>query len=133
MLKTFQQTINHPISFKGTGLHSGKNSNVRILPGVEDQGVIFKRVDLKQNNFISANYKNVTSSKLCTTLENEFNVKVTTVEHLLAALYIAEIDSAIIEIDNEEVPIMDGSAIDFLDVLLKETETKNVDRKKENI
>ena len=75
MLKTYQQTINHQINFKGTGLHSGKNSNVKILPGVEDQGIVFKRVDLKKNNLVSANYKNVTSSKLCTTLENEFNVK----------------------------------------------------------
>ena len=129
MLKTYQQTINHQINFKGTGLHSGKNSNVKILPGVEDQGIVFKRVDLKKNNLVSANYKNVTSSKLCTTLENEFNVKVSTVEHLLAALYIAEIDSAIIEIDNEEVPIMDGSAKDFLDVLQK-TEIRKLKKKR---
>ena len=90
-----------------------------VKPGTEDQGIIFKRTDLKNNNLIKADYKSVTSAKLCTTLENEYGEKVSTVEHLLAALYIAEIDNAIIEIDNEEVPIMDGSAKNFLDVLNK--------------
>ena len=66
---------------------------------------------------IKANYQNVSSAVLCTTLENSFGVKVSTVEHLLAALYIAEIDNALIEINNEEVPIMDGSAEKFLEVL----------------
>ena len=61
------------------------------------------------NNLVYANYKNVSSAKLCTTLENEHGVKVSTVEHLLAAFYIAEIDNALVEIDNQEVPIMDGS------------------------
>ena len=98
---------------------AGINSKVTIFPGEEDRGIIFKRVDLKQNNLVEANYLNVSSAKLCTTLENNFGVKVSTVEHLLAALYIVGIDNAIIEIDNEEVPIMDGSAKDFLDILNK--------------
>ena len=66
---------------------------------------------------IPANYKNVCSTTLSTTLQNKYGVKVSTVEHLLASLYIAGIDSAIIEIDNEEIPIMDGSAKDFLEIL----------------
>ena len=78
---------------------------------------------------VLANYKSVSSAKLCTTLENNYGVKVSTVEHLLAALYIAEIDNAVIEIDNEEVPIMDGSAIDFLNIL-KETEIKTLTKKR---
>ena len=119
MLEIFQKTISESISFEGIGLHSGKNSKVTITPGKTDQGIIFKRIDLKSNNLVVANYENVSSAKLCTTLENKHGVKISTVEHLLAALYIAGIDNVIIEIDNEEVPIMDGSAKFFLDLLLK--------------
>ncbi len=119
MLKIYQQTILTPVSFSGVGLHTGKSSTLTILPGKEDEGIVFKRVDIKDNNKIKANFKNVSSAKLCTTLENKFGIKVSTVEHLLAALYIAEIDNAIIEINNEEVPIMDGSSKVFLDELRK--------------
>ncbi len=119
MNKIYQQTIINPVNFAGVGLHSGKKSKITILPGKEDNGIIFKRVDVKKNNEIKANFKNVSSAKLCTTLENKFGVKVSTVEHLLAALYIAEIDNAIIEINNEEVPIMDGSSKVFFDELKK--------------
>ena len=129
MLEIYQKTINNPISFEGIGLHSGKKSKITILPAQDDQGIIFKRVDLKNNNLVPANYKNVSSAKLCTTLENNYGVKVSTVEHLLAALYIAEIDNAVIEIDNEEVPIMDGSAIDFLNIL-KKTEIRTLSKKR---
>ena len=117
MLDVYQKTITKPISFEGIGLHSGKKSKITVFPGQDDQGITFKRIDLNDNNLVLANYKSVSSAKLCTTLENNFGVKVSTVEHLLAALYIVGIDNAIIEIDNEEVPIMDGSAKDFLDVL----------------
>ena len=92
---------------------------MKLIPADEDTGIVFKRVDLKKNNVIKANFANVSSAKLCTTLENNFGAKVSTVEHLLAALYIAGVDNAIIEIDNEEVPIMDGSAKDFIEVLNK--------------
>ena len=83
------------------------------MPADENQGIIFKRVDLKINNLIKANYENVSSARLCTTLENANGVKVSTVEHLLAALYIIGVDNVLVEIDNEEVPIMDGSSKDF--------------------
>ena len=116
MMRIYQTTINTPVSFEGIGLHSGLNTKITILPTEADQGITFKRVDLKKNNLIQANFTNVSSAKLCSTLKNEKGVKVSTVEHLLAALYIANIDNAIIEIDNEEVPIMDGSAFDFLKV-----------------
>ena len=129
MLKIYQQTLKKPISFKGIGLHKGKNVNIKILPAKNDQGIIFKRVDLKKNNIVYADYKNVTSAKLCTTLENNHGVKVSTVEHLLAAFYIGEIDNAIVEINNEEVPIMDGSAKDFLD-LFKKLELKQLTKKR---
>jgi len=132
MQNIYQTTLLNSLTFEGVGLHSGKKSIIKINPGVEDSGVVFKRVDLKQNNLIEANYKNVTSAKLCTTLQNKHGAKVSTVEHLLAALYIAEIDNVVIEIDNEEVPIMDGSAKIFLDSL-SSTEIKILTKKRKYI
>ena len=113
MNEDFQKTLSKPITFTGVGLHSGQDSTMTIFPGEENQGIIFRRKDLKENNLVEANYKNVSSAKLCTTLENSNGVKVSTVEHLLAALYISGIDNAIIDINCEEIPIMDGSAKDF--------------------
>ena len=117
MSEIYQKTLSKKVSLKGIGLHSGQNSTVNLIPANEDEGIIFKRVDLNKNNLIKANFKNVSSAKLCTTLENNFGVRVSTVEHLLAALYIIGIDNAVIEIDNEEVPIMDGSSKDFINAL----------------
>ena len=128
MMRIYQTTLNTPVSFEGIALHSGLNTKITILPTEADQGITFKRVDLKKNNLIQANFTNVSSAKLCSTLKNEKGVKVSTVEHLLAALYIANIDNAIIEIDNEEVPIMDGSAKNFISVLNK-TEIKTLKNK----
>ena len=119
MKDMYQKTLTNQISFKGVGLHSGKTSTINLLPAKENQGIVFKRVDLDTNNVIKANFANVSSARLCTTLENDQGIKVSTVEHLLAALYIRGIDNAIVEIDNEEVPIMDGSSRDFLKVLQK--------------
>ena len=119
MNSIYQTTLAKPVIFKGIGLHSGKNSEVKVLPSGANTGVIFKRVDLENKNIIQANYQNVSSAKLCTTIENNSGAKVSTVEHLLAALYIAEIDNALIEINSEEVPIMDGSAKEFLKIFKK--------------
>jgi len=119
MFEIYQKTLSKSVSFKGVGLHSGKSAVIKLLPADEDNGIVFKRIDLKKNNLIKANFANVSSAKLCTTLENNQGVKVSTVEHLLAALYISGIDNAIVEINNEEVPIMDGSSKDFLNVLKK--------------
>ena len=115
MNNVFQKTLSKSVSFKGVGLHSGKNVSIKVFPAKDNEGIVFKRVDLVKNNLIKANFVNVSSAKLCTTLKNRHGVKVSTVEHLLAALYLADIDNAIIEIDNNEVPIMDGSAKIFLE------------------
>ena len=117
MLSLFQKTILKEVSFKGIGLHNGLKSQIRILPLGENSGIVFKRTDLSKNNLIKANFENVCSAKLCTTLQNKFNVTVSTVEHLLAALYITEIDNALIEINNSEVPIMDGSSKEFVETI----------------
>ncbi len=119
MSNVYQKTLSEKISFKGIGLHSGSNSKISVIPASEDHGIVFKRIDVKENNLIEANFRNVSSTKLCTTLENNKGVKVSTVEHLLAAFYISGVDNALVEIDNEEVPIMDGSSKDFLQILNK--------------
>ena len=119
MFDIYQKTLKKELTFKGIGLHSGLNSSIKLIPAQEDSGIIIKRIDLKKNNLIKANYNNVCSARLCTTLENNYGTKVSTVEHLLAAIYIAGIDNVTIEIDNEEIPIMDGSAKDFLEEIKK--------------
>ena len=119
MLKIYQQTIKNKVTFEGIGLHTGKESKIKIIPGTEDQGIIFKRIDLEKDNIVVANYNNVSSAILCTTLQNKKGVKVSTVEHLLAALYVAEIDNVTVEINCDEVPIMDGSAKEFVDGIKK--------------
>ena len=115
MLEINQKTLLEPLTFKGIGLHSGLQSEIKIFPAEANFGIIFIRTDIKKDNQVRALYENVSSAKLCTTLENKSGVKVSTVEHLLAALYITGIDNAIIEINNQEVPIMDGSSKEFVD------------------
>ena len=114
MQDIYQKTLSKNVKFSGIGLHSGKSCSINVIPAKEDEGIVFKRVDVKKNNLIKANFKNVSSARLCTTLQNDYGVKVSTVEHLLAAFYITGIDNAVVEIDNEEVPIMDGSSKDFI-------------------
>ena len=109
-----QKTIKNPISFNGISLHSGLNVNVNIKPAEPNFGIVFKRTDHKTNNLVYPNFINVTNTSLNTTIENDFGVKVSTIEHLMGALFCLGIDNALIEIDNEEVPILDGSAKEFI-------------------
>ena len=113
-----QKTIKNNISFSGIALHSGLNVNVCIKPAEPDFGIVFKRVDIKLNNIIYPNFNNVTNTSLNTTIENEFGAKVSTIEHLMGALFGLGIDNALIEIDNEEVPILDGSAKLFIEKII---------------
>ena len=109
-----QKTLNSSISLEGIGLHSGKNVKLTIKPSQPNTGIIFKRVELKSNNIIYPNFNNVTNTSLNTTISNEYGVKVSTIEHLMGALFGLGIDNALIEINNEEVPILDGSAKEFV-------------------
>ncbi len=109
-----QKTIKNNIHFRGVALHSGLDVNINIKPAKPNFGIVFKRIDLKSNNFIYPNFNNVTNTSLNTTVENEFGAKVSTIEHLMGALFGLGIDNALIEIDNEEVPILDGSAKEFI-------------------
>ena len=113
-----QKTIKETISFGGIGLHSGLNANVKIKPAQPNHGIVFKRVDLISKNIVLPNFANVTNTSLNTTIENEFGTKVSTIEHLMGALFGLGIDNALIEIDNEEVPILDGSAKLFIEKII---------------
>ena len=110
-----QKTISKNISISGVGLHSGKNALLKIKPANPNTGIIFKRVDLNNNNEIIPDVYNVSSAVLCTTISNEHGVIVSTIEHLMGALFGLGIDNALIEIDNEEVPILDGSGKIFVE------------------
>ena len=112
-----QKTIKENISLNGVGLHSGLNANLVIKPAEPNTGIIFKRTDILKNNIIVPNLFNVTSAVFCTTISNEDGVSVSTIEHLMGALYGIGIDNAIIEIDNQEVPILDGSAKLFVEAI----------------
>ena len=114
-----QKTINKNITFKGIGLHSGLMVTMTIKPAEPNTGIIFKRVDLKENNIIIPNIFNVSSALFCTTISNEASVSVSTIEHLMGALYGLGIDNALVEIDNQEVPILDGSAKIFVEAISK--------------
>ncbi len=109
-----QKTIKNKVSFSGIALHSGKNVNLVIKPAEPNHGIVFKRVDLKNDNLIYPNFMNVSNTSLNTTIENVSGAKVSTIEHLMGALFGLGIDNALIEVDNEEVPILDGSAIEFI-------------------
>ena len=113
-----QKTIKNNVSFSGIALHSGLNVNVQIRPAKANFGIVFKRIDLKSNNLVYPNFMNVTNTSLNTTVENEFGAKVSTIEHLMGALFGLGIDNALIEIDNEEVPILDGSAKEFIEKII---------------
>jgi len=112
-----QKTINKNIILRGIGLHTGLDVNLVIRPGEPNTGIIFKRTDLKKNNIIIPNIFNVSSAIFCTTISNENNVSVSTIEHLMGAFYGMGIDNALIEIDNLEVPILDGSAKIFIEAI----------------
>ena len=117
MTKNNQKTLKDKISFSGIGLHNGLNVNLTIKPSEPDSGIIFKRLDIQDHNIIHANFKNVVEPILCTKIKNENGVTVSTVEHLMAAFYGEGIDNALVEVDAPEIPILDGSAVDFVDAI----------------
>ena len=113
-----QKTLKKEVQFTGVGLHTGKEVSIKVLPSKPNTGIVFKRVDLKKNNIILPNVYNVSNATLCTTITNEFGISVSTIEHLMGALYGLGIDNALIEINSQEVPIMDGSAKTFVENFL---------------
>ena len=121
-----QSTVAKKLCISGIGIHTGNKVNMNIIPSSPNSGIVFKRVDLNQNNIVIPNYENVSEATLCTTVSNQSGVKVSTIEHLMATFLGLGIDNAIIEVDSQEVPILDGSAKHFVKIL-KETGLKNSD------
>ena len=114
-----QQTIKDSFSVDGIGLHSGRRAVITVKPALEDTGIWFKRLDVPQfQSMVHAHYTNVAGSSLCTTIENTYGIKVSTVEHLMAAFAGTGIHNAIVEIDGPEVPILDGSSLEFVKEIL---------------
>ena len=118
MLQAFQKTIKEYVQLEGVGLHNGLKANLKLKPAETNTGIIFKRVDVEEDkNIIEANYKNVCPSALCTKIKNSHGVSVSTIEHLMAAFYGEGVDNVLVEIDAPEIPIMDGSAFDFVEAI----------------
>ena len=114
-----QKTLAKQVKFKGIGLHTGKEVSMTIFPSRPNTGITFKRIDLKNNNVIVPNVYNVTNATLCTTVSNDYGVSVSTIEHLMGALYGLGVDNVLVEIDSQEVPIIDGSAKFFVEKFLE--------------
>ena len=115
-----QKTIKKNVIIVGTGIHLGRPARLTIKPAPANHGIVFKRLDVDHNNsLIEANFKNILSGELCTSLVNQDGISVKTVEHLLAAFSGLGISNALVEIDNEEIPILDGSSIKFVKALIK--------------
>ncbi len=112
-----QKTLKEIINISGIGLHSGKKVNIRLIPQRPNTGIYFKRIDLSSNNIIYPSVFNVSSASYCTKVSNEHGVSVSTIEHLMAALYGIGVDNLLIEIDSEEVPILDGSSKNFVEAI----------------
>ena len=113
-----QKTIKNKISIEGVGLHTGKLVKLKLIPSAPNTGITFKRTDIKNNNIIIPSYDNVVDTTLCTTISNDNGVKVSTIEHLMGALYGLGIDNIIVETNSQELPILDGSAKIFVEKIL---------------
>jgi len=110
-----QRTLKGPIACTGTGLHSGRKVLMQLLPAPPNHGIVFRRRDIAgAAGVLKADFRNVRDTRLCSMLINEAGTRIGTVEHLMAALYGAEIDNLIVEVDADEVPVMDGSSAPFL-------------------
>jgi len=118
MLRGFQKTIQSQIHIQGKGLHTGTKGNLYLKPADPNTGILFKRTDVdREKSIIEASYKNVSSPILCTKIKNSYGISISTIEHLMAAFYGEGIDNILVEIDCPEIPIMDGSAFDFVEAI----------------
>ena len=113
-----QKTLKNKITITGVGLHTGKPVKLNLFPSAPNTGIVFKRTDLKKDNIIIPSYENVIDTTLCTTLSNAHGAKVSTIEHLMGALYGLGIDNLLAEVNSQELPILDGSAKIFIEKIL---------------
>ncbi|MBR1927220.1 MAG: UDP-3-O-[Bacteroidales bacterium] len=117
MTRLRQRTLSLGLEFQGKGLHTGKTAHMVLRPAPEGTGILFHRVDLGPGAFVRALAENVSSTERSTTI-SEGDVSVSTIEHLMSALSGLGVDNALVEIDNVEVPILDGSALPFVEAIL---------------
>ncbi len=123
--KQMQRTLAQQAVFKGVGGHTSSNIMIVIHPAPADHGIIFYRSDLDQanggqvENAIKAQYDAVVNTTMCTVIANAHGASISTIEHLIAALWGCGIDNALIAVDGPEIPIMDGSSKCFIDTLQK--------------
>ena len=117
MSQNNQKTINDTIKLSGVGLHNGIKTNLTVKSAEENFGIKFCRIDLDKENLIDANYQNVVEPILCTKIKNNNGTTISTVEHLMAAFFGEGIDNALVEIDAPEIPILDGSASEFVEAI----------------
>ena len=116
-MHSFQHTVAAEVSCVGVSLHTGDMVNMTIRPAAANTGIVFVRTDMEQHNQVPARYDAVVETTLGTTISNKHGVTVSTIEHVMAALWGADIDNARIELDGAEVPIMDGSSEPFVFLL----------------
>ena len=109
-----QKTLKETITIDGIGLHGGKKIHMEIKPAKPNTGIVFKRTDIKNNNIVMPGVFNVSNAAYCTTISNDSGITVSTIEHLMGALFGLGVDNVLIEINNEEMPILDGSAKIFV-------------------
>ena len=114
-----QATLKAPINFSGVGVHNGRCVNMTIYPAKEDSGIIFKRLDLNNNNIIKAYINNVDRSYLCTRVTNKEGASISTIEHLMAAFSAFGIDNALVELNDAELPALDGSSGEYIKKFIK--------------
>ena len=127
MHEDLQKTVKDNIQLEGVGLHNGRKVNLFLKPAEVNSGITFKRTDVDSDkNIVEASYKNVSSTILCTKIKNSYGVSVSTIEHLMAAFYGEDIDNVLVEVDAPELPIMDGSAFDFVESI------RSVGKEKQN-
>ncbi len=117
MISHNQKTISKSIKLNGIGLHNGTNVNLVIKPAKENSGINFCRTDIGNDELVSANFKNVVDPVLCTKIKNKNGTTVSTVEHLMAAFFGEGIDNALVEVNASEIPILDGSASEFVEAI----------------
>ncbi len=114
-MMVYQKTLRNSISCTGVGVHSGDLINMTLKPAPAGTGIVFRRTDVAPDIAnIPARFDTVSDLVMCTTIENEANIKVATIEHLMAAFSGSNIDNAIVELDGSEVPVMDGSSAPFV-------------------
>ena len=125
----FQQTLRKSYSFQGKGLHTGRTAHMTINPAPVNTGIRFRRTDLGPDAYVDALAENVSNTARSTTITGKV-AAVATIEHLLSALTGMGVDNALVEIDNIEVPILDGSAKPYIDAIWKDGfETQDEPRK----